>query len=141
MAKPINEDDVDYVLEVTDAQRVLIKNNPLLFNDVWIEMQQAIMLNDWPTIIGAISIKAARGDISAAKFLTDFIEPLAKTDLTPQDETVIEWEVKAIQLRDYLSLEMSALMLVESILDKLLSKPAEFTHELLFANDDGITNI
>jgi len=109
-------------VSLNESESAALRANPLLMNDLWDDVTQSLLIKQWPMIMLAQTDKALRGDTASAKFITDIVEELGKS--RPDSSVVLdkaEWENKAIELRDRLELEVSAQILVELCLDKLIA--------------------
>lgn len=135
MAKNDGELELDLEeIQLTEEEKQSILNNKQLFNALWLETTDALIIKHWPFIMIAQAEKAKRGDTASAKFITDFIADRAtQTHDTGNNLTGELWEEKAILLRNQLGLEIGAGDLVLLILNKLLEKP-DMMNELLAGN-------
>jgi hypothetical protein len=115
------ESDISDLLASVSLEEELLdlaRTTPTVFNDTWNQTKQAILLKHWPLIMANQVEKAKRGDTASAKFITDFVQDLATTTSGSQQIDAV-YEIKAIELRDYIGLEISAEALIDILLDRV----------------------
>lgn len=119
-------------LKLSDLERATIRGNPNYLPSDFQDKKHSLYLHHLGGILSAQVEKAQRGDTAAAKFLVELCAPGAY-DSEAADKEPVAWETAAIQLRDTLGLDMSAEVLVLT----LLSAPVDSLRELLSPGDKG----
>lgn len=109
----LSEDDSG--LSLSDDEKAMLYVAPNLLRKLWSESAKAALLHHFPVILSAIIEKAKHGDVAAAKYITEFVAPQDEEEATAGYD-VVKWETKALELRDRVGVELSAVELVEALL-------------------------
>lgn len=125
------------MVTINPEELAILNANSALLPTVYLETRQAVLMKHWPLVILAQVNKAIKGDTASAKFLTDIVSELGESDSdTSRQQDILAWEEKAIELRDKLGIELSAVVMVEVIINSLLLMPSVKLRAII--NDLGI---
>ena len=128
-------------ISLNETEQALLAQRPQILNELWDEVRKATFLKHLQTVILAQIMKAEKGDTASAKFLVDFVSELGESHNLASHQDAADWEADAIALRNKLGIELSAEVLVKTLLRSLIAYyTVDFTLGIMNSSSPPLPN-